>query len=243
MSSTKPLLKSHSSGSLGSMVSAISSASIATTISPSGSISATSHLFNHHHHNHAVVHQRSASRLIRLCCALALFAAAIAAVCLLLQWLALSSTVLHSGGGGRHLHRGHQHTAFAPVTLDVRDMPRIVLASDADSADERQPNCSHWDCFDVYRCGQAGSADRMSVYVYPLRTFVDAAAAADGVGGVETVVAPLSRDFHRVLRAIRESVYYTPDPHEACVFVPSVDLLNQNRVDVEAAGKALASLE
>lgn len=125
----------------------------------------------------------------------------------------------------------------APVTLDVRHQPVVQLAGDAERAAERQPNCSYWDCFDVYRCGHGagGGAQRMGVYVYPLREFVDAESGA--------AAAPLSRDFHRVLRAIRESVYYTADPLEACVFVPSVDLLNQNRVDGVLAARALASLE
>lgn len=133
--------------------------------------------------------------------------------------------------------RSAANAANAPVTLDVRHQPVVQLAGDADRAAERQPNCSYWDCFDVYRCGYSagGGAQRMGVYVYPLREFVDADSGA--------AAAPLSRDFHRVLRAIRESVYYTADPLEACVFVPSVDLLNQNRVDGVLAARALASLE
>lgn len=173
-------------------------------------------------------------------------AAALAAVWL---WLAaygggdggsgtISMRRVGGGGGYRHQHGHHQHGtgSRSPVTLDVRDMPVVELQTDSEPAGRRQTNCSYWDCFDVYRCGHGRVADRMSVYVYPLKRYVDATN-----GGLD--VAPLSREFHRVLRAIRQSVYYTADPLEACVFVPSIDVLNENRVDGELVSTALAGLE
>lgn len=188
-----------------------------------------------------LAHVRPA-RLLRACCAALLFAVGLAGVCVLLHWLANNGSaaigIIQQSRSAAHRHGHHRAgNAHAPVTLDVRHMPAVRLAADAEQAAARQANCSYWDCFDVYRCGHGagGGAPRMSVYVYPLHEFVDAESGA--------AAAPLSRDFHRVLRAIRESVYYTADPLEACVFVPSVDLLNQNRVDGVVASRALASLE
>ena len=79
----------------------------------------------------------------------------------------------------------------------------------------------------------------------------------------ETVeVAPWTREFVDILEAIQKSEFYTPEPDEACVFVPPVvrvnslrshgkgtwhfhfsqDLLNEDALRLpEAAGKALSS--
>ena len=39
-------------------------------------------------------------------------------------------------------------------------------------------------------------------------------------------VAPLTTEFYEMLEAVYSSPYYTEDPSEACLFIPSIDLLN-----------------
>lgn len=179
---------------------------------------------------------------MRIVCAGLLLVTAIAAWYALLHWLiktspTSSSSADDAGAFGRTAGARTRHIGtHSAVTLDVRDMPVVRVAADAETAAVRLANCSYWDCFDVYRCGRHGAhADRMTMYVYPLQQYVDATSGE--------AAAPLSREFHRVLRTIRQSVYYTSDPNEACVFVPSVDLLNQNRFDGDAVDRVLAGLD
>ncbi|EDS37928.1 exostosin-2 [Culex quinquefasciatus] len=142
------------------------------------------------------------------------------------------------------------------LSLDLVDIPQIVLDQDAELARARNRNCSYWDCFNVYRCGKRsvgggggglgggvpGSAggsgqeqqERMSIYVYPLKEFVD--------GGSHKQAFQLTKEFYTILKTIVDSPYYTANPNEACLFVPTLDTLNQNRIDVNLVGKALASL-
>lgn len=127
------------------------------------------------------------------------------------------------------------------LSLDLVDIPQIVLDKDAELARARNRNCSYWDCFNVYRCGQRGltggteeQQERISIYVYPLKEYVD--------GDTRKQAFQLTKEFYTILKTIVNSPYYTANPNEACLFVPTLDTLNQNRIDVNLVGKALASL-
>ncbi|XP_064483993.1 exostosin-1-like [Ornithodoros turicata] len=65
--------------------------------------------------------------------------------------------------------------------------------------------CRMDSCFDFSRCRE------FKVYVYPSEPTSNASPA-----------------FQRILSAIRESSYFTADPNEACVLVPSVDTLDRD---------------
>lgn len=116
--------------------------------------------------------------------------------------------------------------------MDLSAIPETLLDEDAELAIGKNGNCSYWDCFNVYKCGQRDQ-ERIAIYVYPLKTYANAKGDH---------AFTLSKEFYYILQAIVESPYYTPNPHEACIFVPSIDMLNQNRIDVNLVGKALASL-
>lgn len=119
------------------------------------------------------------------------------------------------------------------VTLDLSDIPETVLLEDAELARARNGNCSYWDCFNVYKCGHRDQ-DRIAIYVYPLQNYVD-------TNGLPAFT--LTQEFYLILKAITESQYYTPNPNEACIFVPTIDILNQNLVQPNLVAKALASLQ
>lgn len=70
--------------------------------------------------------------------------------------------------------------------------------------------------------------------MYPLVEYVD----KDKV----PITKKITLEFHNMLKAIAKSVYFTPDPDKACLFIPTIDLLNQNRIRHKDVGKALASL-
>lgn len=118
------------------------------------------------------------------------------------------------------------------VSLDLSEMPQRLIQDDAELALAKNGNCSFWDCFNVYRCGQRDQT-RIAIYVYPLETYTDSKG---------TSAFQMSKEFYYILKTIIESPYYTPNPQEACILVPSIDMLNQNRIDVNLVSKALASL-
>ncbi|XP_074656128.1 exostosin-1a-like [Tubulanus polymorphus] len=65
-------------------------------------------------------------------------------------------------------------------------------------------NCRMETCFDLTKCSRG-----FKVYVYPIRQ-------------------PISDSYMKVLNALRESRYYTSDPTDACVFVPSLDTIDRD---------------
>lgn len=113
--------------------------------------------------------------------------------------------------------------------LDLNNFRHERFDKDAELARKRNPNCSFYDCFNVYRCGN--HQNKVTIYVYPLTEFSE-----------EKSTTWISREFYKILKTLIDSPYYTSNPNEACIFVPSIDLLNQNLIDKNLVGKALASL-
>ena len=81
--------------------------------------------------------------------------------------------------------------------------------------------CTHFDCFDIYRCGV--HHQKLLVHVPKPIQFLDHKG---------NPVAPMTQDYVTILEAIAASEYYTEDYNEACVFVPALDLLNQRSLKV-----------
>lgn len=127
-----------------------------------------------------------------------------------------------SGDSKNHYHK---------VQLkDLRNLPEKRIDDRVLLSNPRNEKCTYWDCFNVYRCGQSGH-DRITIYVYPLRKYVD----ARGVPATEV----MSQEFYTILETIINSKYYTADPSKACIFVPSIDLLSQNRFQPNITSRAL----
>ena len=111
---------------------------------------------------------------------------------------------------------------------------RTVLVPDHVHTHASNPRCTHYTCFDVYRCDTL-TRDRISVFVYPLERFIDNATGT-------SINERMSRQFRQMLQAIADSPYFTPDPDQACLLVPSLDLLTQASVRLEDSSRALAIL-
>ncbi|XP_057321592.1 exostosin-2 [Microplitis mediator] len=123
---------------------------------------------------------------------------------------------------------------YSPVRIDLDTLSSLPQVSiPRTPASPTNISCTHFTCFNVYRCGQQGS--KLLVYVYPIKSYVD----EDGA----VINGQLSREFIQILDAVTRSKFYTPDPHQACLFVPSIDTLNQNKLNVRAVGRALSALE
>lgn len=101
----------------------------------------------------------------------------------------------------------------------------------AELSRQRNPNCSIFDCFNVYRCGN--HQNKIYIYIYPFIEYYSIDRKSNTF---------ITKEFYLILKAIKNSPYYTTNPKEACLFVPSIDLLNQNLIDKSLVEKALASL-
>lgn len=125
-------------------------------------------------------------------------------------------------------------THYEKIKLkNVLNLPEVVLTDSHPIAKPHNTKCTYWDCFNIYRCGRTGH-DRIAVYVYPLKKFID-------INGVPAV-GFMSKEYYTILESIIESKYYTANPHEACLFIPSIDTLNQDRIRINITSKALQSL-
>ncbi|XP_076457051.1 exostosin-1a-like [Babylonia areolata] len=69
---------------------------------------------------------------------------------------------------------------------------------------ERYAGCRLETCFNFTKC-----ARRFKLYVYPRQY-------------------PVSSSYGKILASLEESRYYTTDPKEACLFIPSIDTLDQD---------------
>lgn len=131
---------------------------------------------------------------------------------------------------------------YQRFSLNLADVESVFIESDAELPRAHNGNCSYWDCFNVYRCGE-----KLSLYVYPLIDYVEVNENIDNANKANTkeftsTLAALSREFYEVLKIIIESPYYTSDPKSACILVPSIDTLNLNRISSGLVAKALARL-
>ncbi|XP_050417869.1 exostosin-2 [Patella vulgata] len=98
----------------------------------------------------------------------------------------------------------------------------------------RDTSCTFHTCLEVYQCGY-NDETKISVYVYPIKSFEDE--------NSEELTLSRSKEFDEILQAITDSDFYTSDPNTACLFIPSVDMLNQNNLNLKNVGRVLASLE
>ncbi|XP_063970876.1 exostosin-2-like [Lytechinus pictus] len=132
---------------------------------------------------------------------------------------------------------------FWPHSIELERQPRYHIESYNNlqevKVSEGSPlgaktvqECHYHDCFDVYRCGS--DTNRISVYIYPMRKYVD----ESGV----PITGQISREFYEVLNAIANSPFYTSNADQACLLVPSIDLLNQNTMRVKEMGQVLNRL-
>ncbi|XP_047990302.1 exostosin-2 [Leguminivora glycinivorella] len=107
----------------------------------------------------------------------------------------------------------------------------VKLGQDAATAQPRDANCTYWECFNVYRCGRGGH-NKITIYIYPRTDFHTP----------EGPISKFSREFYVILDTIRHSKYYTANPEEACLLIPSIDTLNQRSFLSKHVSQAFYSL-
>ena len=119
--------------------------------------------------------------------------------------------------------RWSEMVSSAPRHELSRDFVRKIRAVEANK------DC-HFasDCFDIYKCGD----EKLKVYIYPPEHYVLE----------DEAVLEMSEEMFEILETVFNSDYYTPDPDQACLFLPSVDLLNTENVDSKLIASVLYSL-
>ncbi|XP_044758088.1 exostosin-2 [Coccinella septempunctata] len=125
-----------------------------------------------------------------------------------------------------------EKTHFTKIDLNFRNAPRVELPSTINTK-KRNTNCTHWDCFNIYKCGHTGH-DRITVYVYPFKKYF----SQDGVPAVSSI----SKEYFELIKTVVDSNYYTVNPHEACIFLTTIDTLNQERININVTSTALHTL-
>ena len=107
---------------------------------------------------------------------------------------------------------------WARLVAFSEDHPVVLSPAEVEvvEAGRRKSSCHFYsqDCWDVYRCGCEG---QLKVYIYPPLSYI----TEDGSPVLET-----SQEWQEMLSAVHSSHYFTPDPGEACLLLPSVDLLH-----------------
>ncbi|XP_073204168.1 exostosin-2 isoform X4 [Lepidochelys kempii] len=115
----------------------------------------------------------------------------------------------------------------------VHDVPVVKLPAESPIPERGDLSCRMHTCFDVYRCG-FNPKNKIKVYIYSLKKYVDEYGML--------VSNTISREYNELLTAISDSDFYTDDVNRACLFVPSIDVLNQNTLRVKETAQALAQL-
>lgn len=89
--------------------------------------------------------------------------------------------------------------------------------------DAYKTKCRFYTCFDINLCALRAEK-RIGVNVYEHFQYVSSSSS-------QTFVPETSDEYFELLSAIKKSRYYEPDEEKACVFVPALDTLSQNKMN------------
>ena len=109
---------------------------------------------------------------------------------------------------------------------------RLTQYFKSDTVEKKE--CRFHTCFEINNC-QFSLSDKIGIYVYPNYVYM----YANDTHPQDIVT---SREYNDILETIISSEYYQPLPYKACVFVPSVDTLNQQRMNVSLISNILHGL-
>ncbi|XP_014769129.1 exostosin-2 [Octopus bimaculoides] len=146
---------------------------------------------------------------------------------LILLFVLLLSAILFWPNSNKPSEVYHFNFQTAEKSREVK-----ILSTSSQPLPHNQ-DCIFHTCMDVYHCGYNDDT-KISVYIYPFEKFVD----EKGIG----ISQPISPEFMEIVQTIANSPFYTLSPESACIFVPSIDMLNQNTFRSEEMGQALATL-
>ena len=118
--------------------------------------------------------------------------------------------------------------------LNVLHLNPLLSLSENKSSSYWKSNCLFHTCFEINDCPYR-TKDQIPVYVYPEYNYVP-------VDGGAIFGAELSAEYREILQTIQSSNYYESSPSKACVFIPSVDTLNQQSRNTMVTSQMLQSM-
>ena len=95
-------------------------------------------------------------------------------------------------------------------------------------------NCLFHTCFNINSCALR-LEERIGVYVHIQYEYINSKSSV-------RYTSTVSDEYSELLTAVMNSPFYQPDITKACVFISSLDTLNQNRMDVNLITALLNSL-
>lgn len=119
--------------------------------------------------------------------------------------------------------------------FDISDLDNadvVLITKQSPSSHPTDSNCNHFNCFDIYRCDPL--EDSIKIYLYPIKKYK----TEDG----RLISRHFSREFYQLIKDIRDSPYFVHDPSSACIYIPTIDTLDQRVIPREETSQALASL-
>ncbi len=131
------------------------------------------------------------------------------------------------------------HTLQFPKQMKTSNKQKIVLtlqplntsALDVGSKD----HCRFHVCFNINRCTLSLREDKLGVYISDSYDFQDPTNSI-------SLSLNVSKEYTELLEAVRTSRYHVPHPSKACVFIPPIDTLAQQNLDVNAVSAILNTL-
>ena len=96
-------------------------------------------------------------------------------------------------------------------------------------------HCRFHVCFDINRCVLSLKEDVLGVYVSEPCDFYDPSNSI-------SLSLNVSKEYVELLDTVRNSRYYVSDPKKACVFIPPIDTLAQENLDLKVTSTILNTL-
>lgn len=115
-------------------------------------------------------------------------------------------------GGGTKIKTVNDNNIYQAAVADISALGSETIKKETGN---NQRPCRMDTCFDYTKCYEANH--QLLVYVYPIETVTTMANTP-----------PTSLNYQKILSAITESRYYTPDPERACLFVLGIDTLDRD---------------
>ena len=119
------------------------------------------------------------------------------------------------------------------VRMKREKLPVKIISENATET-RTQRDCRIHSCFDLFRC-HVDNNWKIKAYVYPPVKYQ----TTDGAD----VFPETSNEFAAIMKAIKQSKFWTNKTEEACIFVPNMDMLSERSLLRGFAGKALPSLD
>lgn len=138
----------------------------------------------------------------------------------------MSTSELNSVLNSDDDHTHSRHSLFDSVDK------KVIISDDVHIA-ASDTSCTYWNCLDSYKCIEDGQG-KISVYIYDVHRYVDSA--------YQELIPLPSKEYALMLWSIVNSRYIVTDPNQACILVPSIDLLNRENFSGQHAAKILSSL-